>query len=311
MSQYQKGARAALVLVSALATLSSVAPAGLAAQNDEPGPVRVFTFGRPRIGIRVDTRADAEKDKIGARVGSVTEGGPADKAGIKEGDIITRFNGVALGGAKSDEEDDASGPGLKLVELAQKLDAGDTVDVEYRRGTETRKARLVAADMGDFAMRHFDFQAPGARGMMRMSPRIDIQPGPDMEMPRMFDGPGADFRIFTDRRMDGGLDLADLNSDLGEYFGAKEGVLVLKAPADSGSPLKAGDVIVSIDGRATRTEEQARRILRSYGDGETAKLEVLRKQKKLTLTYKSAREGEWKMRTPRPPRRMGTAPERT
>ncbi|HSB53640.1 MAG TPA: PDZ domain-containing protein, partial [Gemmatimonadales bacterium] len=293
---------------SALATFSSVVPAGLAAQDYDSGPVRVFTFGRPRIGIRVETKADAEKDKIGARVGSVTEGGPADKAGIKEGDIITRFNGVALGGAKSEDEDDTSGPGLKLVELAQKLDAGDTVDVEFRRGTESKKAKIVAADMGDFAMRRFDVETPMPRGTMRM-PRMEIQPGP--EGMRMFQGGPGDIRIFTNGRFEGGLELADLNADLGEYFGAKEGVLVLKAPADSGNPLKAGDVIVSIDGRPTKSEEQARRILRSYGEGETAKLEVLRKQKKMTLSYKPEREGEWKMRIPKPTRRPGAAPERT
>jgi S1-C subfamily serine protease len=306
MSQYKRGTMAALTLVTALAAISSVVPAGLAAQDDESGPVRVFTFNRPRIGIQVDTRADAEKDKIGARVEAVTDDGPAAKAGIKEGDIITRFNGVALGGVKSEEDEDASGPGLKLISLARKLDAGDTVDVEYRRGSENKKARIVAADLGDFSMRRFKLEGPDFRGM-RM-PRVEIQPGPE-GMPRMFQGGPGEFRIFT--RQEGGLELAELNPDLGEYFGAKEGVLVLKAPADSGNPLKAGDVILSIDGRATKSEEQARRILRSYGDGETAKLEVLRKQKKMTLSYKPEREGEWKVRTPRPPRRPVPPSERS
>ncbi len=296
MSQYHRGPRAMLVLASALTMLASVAPAGLLAQDDDGGRVRVYTFGRPRLGIRVGTRADAEKDKIGARVSDVTEDGPADKAGIKEGDIITRFNGVALGGVKSDDDDEDSGPGLKLIELARKLDEGDTVDVEYRRGGENRKTRVIAADLGDFAVRGFRMDAPGMRGMTL--PRMDFRAGPDMHF---FEGGPEGVRIFANGRFEGGLELAELNSDLGEYFGAKEGVLVLKAPSDSGNPLKAGDVILSIDGRATRSEDQARRILRSYGDGETAKLEVLRRQKKMTLSYKPAR-GDVKMRMPRPRR---------
>ena len=94
----------------------------------------------------IDARADADSDKIGARIKEVTPAGPADKAGLKAGDIITSFNGTALGGIKSDDEDE-SGPGQKLIDLAQKLDVGDTVTVQYRRGTETRTARIIAEDV--------------------------------------------------------------------------------------------------------------------------------------------------------------------
>src|SRR3989442_15547105 len=48
------------------------------------------------------------------------------------------------------------------------------------------------------------------------------------------------------------LELVNLNADLGEYFGTKEGILVVKAPADSSLPLKAGDVILSVG----RSEER-------------------------------------------------------
>jgi S1-C subfamily serine protease len=92
--------------------------------------------------------------------------------------------------------------------------------------------------------------------------------------------------------------LADINPELGEYFGAKEGVLVLSTPRDTTLPLKAGDVIVSIDGRTPTSEAHARRILGSYDGGETAKLEILRRQKKLTVSWKVP-ERDWKWREPR------------
>src|SRR5262245_26535623 len=115
----------------------------------ETGPYGVFSFSdnRGRIGVIVDTRANATGDKIGARIEGVTPGGPAEKAGIKVGDVITRFNGTALGGATAQEEQD-SGPGMKLIDLARELDPGDTVQVEYRRGNESRKATMVAEDLG-------------------------------------------------------------------------------------------------------------------------------------------------------------------
>ena len=97
---------------------------------------------RPRIGVMVNTNAGAANDKIGATIGSVTPDGPAAKAGLEAGDIITKFNGTALGGAN---------PGQKLVELAQALSPGDTVKVEYRRGTANRSATIVAADLGGAA----------------------------------------------------------------------------------------------------------------------------------------------------------------
>src|SRR5438552_3516135 len=113
------------------------------------GPFGVYAFGdnRGRIGVIVDTKADAAGDKLGARIEGVTPGGPAEKAGLKVGDVITRFNGTTLGGAAS-EDDERSGPGTKLIDLARELDPGDTVQVEYRRGTDARKVTLVAEDLG-------------------------------------------------------------------------------------------------------------------------------------------------------------------
>lgn len=287
--------RAGLVLVTALSALNSIAPAGLAAQDDDSGPVRVFTFagGRPRIGVRVDTRADAEKDKIGARIEMVTEDGPADKAGLQKGDIITRFNGTALGGVKGEDEDE-SGPGMKLITLAQKLDSGDTVDVEYRRGSENKKTRIVAQELNTMSFNGGNWKIrPDMRGM--------VMPRMEMDLPRFEGGPN-NFRFFSgDMMLDGGLELTDLNPDLGEYFGAKEGVLVLKTPADSSNPLKAGDVIVSIDGRAPKSEGQALRILRSYESGETARIEVIRKKSRVTLSWKPKNDDtHWKIRRDKP-----------
>src|SRR5258708_25173383 len=73
------------------------------------GPFGVYTFGdkRGRIGVVVDTRADAAGDKIGARIEGITPGGPAEKAGLKAGDVITRFNTTALGGTEPEQDEDS------------------------------------------------------------------------------------------------------------------------------------------------------------------------------------------------------------
>ena len=123
----------------------------------ETGPFSVFSWSgnRGRIGVVVKTEPNAGEDKIGARIEAVTPGGPAEKAGLKAGDIITRFNGTPLGGVASEDEE-ASGPGMKLIELARALDPGDTAQVEYRRGTANSKASIVAEDLSYSGNMHLE-----------------------------------------------------------------------------------------------------------------------------------------------------------
>ncbi|HEV8381890.1 MAG TPA: PDZ domain-containing protein, partial [Gemmatimonadales bacterium] len=254
------------------------------------------TENRGRIGVIVDPRADAAGDKIGARIEGITPGGPAEKAGLKAGDVITRFNGTALGGAES-ADDERSGPAMKLIDLASGLDPGDTVQVEYRRGTDARKATLVAEDLGGGWSGQFEM--PDMRG--------DIE---DM-MPKVRMGPGNEFEMFLGSPW-GGIDLVKLNPDLGDYFGTREGVLVVRAPEDSTLALKGGDVIISIGGRKPSSPEQAMRILRSYDVGETVALDVLRKQKHVNVSWKVPDRERHFFRTPRmheEPSRLRVAPK--
>src|SRR5438874_6191493 len=228
------------------------------------GPVGVYAFGdnRGRIGVIVDTKADAAGDKLGARIEGVTPGGPAEKAGLKVGDVITRFNGTTLGGAAS-EDDERSGPGTKLIDLARELDPGDTVQVEYRRGTDARKVTLVAEDLGGGRSWSGSMEMPDMGAFKELMPQM---------------GPGNEFE-FAFGSPWGGIELVELNPDLGDYFGTREGVLVVRAPEDSTLGLKGGDVIVSIGGRKPSSPEQAMRILRSYDTGETVTMAVRRKEK--------------------------------
>ena len=233
--------------------------------RDGPFGVYAFSDNRGRIGVIVDTHANATNDKVGARIEGITPGGPAEKAGLKAGDVITRFNGTALGGVKAEEDED-SGPGMKLIDLARELDPGDTAQVEYRRGTDSKKATIVAEDLGD----RMWAGTPGP-GMMDMMPRMRLGPGNDFE--------------FAFGRPWGGIELVKLNPDLGDYFGTREGLLVVSAPRDSTLTLKGGDVITTIGGRKPSSPEQAMKILRSYDPGDTVSINVLRKQKRVSVTW--------------------------
>ncbi len=277
--------------IQAALMVAVIAPV-LGAQSPRRTPrpdTRTYSFSysgnRARIGVLVNTVANTDTDRIGAKIDGVTPGGPAERAGLKAGDIITRFNGTSLAGVSSEDQDE-SGPGRRLIELVGDVDPGDTVRVEYRRGSESKTASIVTDEQGEgFGM--------GFGGGPSFN-RIEL---PDAPMALM-ENNGFSF-CFGDAWCE--LDLVTLSPELGEYFGTREGILVVKAPTDSALPLKGGDVILSIGGRKPASPAHAMRILRSYDVGETVSIEIMRHERRQTVSWIVPRpENRWKQfRTPR------------
>jgi S1-C subfamily serine protease len=242
------------------------------------GPERVMQFvmsRRARLGLKVNLRA-RETDSIGAYVDAVTPNGPAAKAGLKAGDVITKVDGksVLSGGETVSRDDRESLPGLRLIELAATLAPNDTIPVEYRRGKDRKTVSVVTADEPNIMFRG---GRPDGRGFaFRYSPgdRMPQNLGEDeifTSAPFLYGSPLAD------------LELAPLNPDLGQYFGTSTGVLVVSLPPGSELGFKGGDVVLSVDGRKPEGPSHLLRILRSYGDSESYKAEVLRNRKRVTV----------------------------
>lgn len=103
---------------------------------------------RPRIGVA--TGPGGKRDTLGLLVTDVTRGGPAEKAGIEEGDRLVSVNGVNLRLSAVDLEDDEMlGLGTRrLVRELGKVKAGDEVDLRVYREGQTRsvKVRTVTAE---------------------------------------------------------------------------------------------------------------------------------------------------------------------
>ncbi len=232
----------------------------------------MYAGGRPKIGVIVQTEESAETESIGAELIAVSPGGPAEQAGLEAGDVITRANGESLASGRSDRE----GPGHRFVEIVRSLDVGDTLHVEYRRGDENQTATIVTEDMGSGAFSYsFSSDSP-MRLRGRLAPRIAIPPQPDIhiEVPHVW-------RLPT-RWLD--MELVTLDEELGEYFGTREGLLVVRAPRDESLNLKSGDVILSIDGRKPKSPSQALRIMRTYDVGESMNIEIMRNKSRTTVT---------------------------
>jgi membrane-associated protease RseP (regulator of RpoE activity) len=86
-----------------------------------------------------------------------------------------------------------------------------------------------------------------------------------------------------------GAELTRLDPAMEDYFGVREGVLVVRVPRDTPAAragLEAGDVIVRVNGKAVNSVETLRsEILRTPGQS-AAKLDVTRKRKSVTLELK-------------------------
>ena len=94
--------------------------------------------------------------------------------------------------------------------------------------------------------------------------------------------PGGPSTFQLERGSFAGMELASLTPRLGSYFGAKEGVLVVRS-GNSAFQLEDGDVITAIDGREPTSAAHATRILRSYQRGEKLSIKVMRDRKARTL----------------------------
>lgn len=292
----------------AMAVASQASPASAANAQQRPRENgRVWVNGeqirpsdlignrRARLGVTVDLRK-SEKDSVGATIESVTPSGPAAKAGLRSGDIITKLNGKALTVRErslrqrneEDTEEEKSLPGVRLIELAAKLEPNDTISIEYRRGDQTKTTQLVTGNER-FGPNIFAFGGPDGDPIRIPGEGIGR---PGMPGVRTFfrNGPEGAANWFSFGGAFADLELAPLNPDLGSYFGTSEGVLVIDAPAKSSLGLKGGDVILSVDGRKPTGPGSLLRILRTYEPGETVKLEIMRNKSRLTINSKIEKE---------------------
>ncbi|MEE4270752.1 MAG: PDZ domain-containing protein [Thermoanaerobaculales bacterium] len=229
------------------------------------GEALVPAFRRPRIGVIVKTRGFGDEPE-GAVIDAVTPGGPADEAGLKAGDVITAVDGVSLVSDTS-FEDARLRAGLELVKRSHGLADGQLVNLEFLRGGVEMSAAVEARQMNSGS-----FPAPPALRGERLILGGDLK---GLRPPK-----GA--WTFPSAWLD--MELVELNPELGEYFSADRGVLVVRAPDDASLGLEAGDVILAIGGREVRDPSHAMRILRSYEPDESLVVDIVRHGRSQTVT---------------------------
>lgn len=214
---------------------------------EPPEAPQVFVLndgGEAHLGVTLGDVSTAKAEELrlpavaGALVNSVQKDSPAAKAGIEPGDAIMEFDGVRV---RSSTE---------LRRLIRETPPGRTVAIKLVRGGKTQ---VVTAQL-DASKEHFTFNMP----------EVHIPP---VNIPKFY---------FSIGGTELGISADNLTPQLAQFFGVNQGRGVLISEVTQGGPadkagLKAGDVIVQVDGKAVGSVEELRSSLNDNFTDDTRK----------------------------------------
>lgn len=192
------------------------------------------------------------KEDYGVEITRVEENSPAEKAGLKPGDVVLEYNGERVEGME------------QFGRLVRETPPGREVKLTISRDGKTQMLAVT------ISTRRSRFQ--GFPSGFRM---------PEFQMP---DIP----QIFTTLRSPMlGVEAESLGSQLASYFGVKEGVLVRSVldntPAQKAG-IKAGDVLTKVDGMQVTTPSEVSSAVRAASAKNSYMIELMRDRKPITVT---------------------------
>jgi serine protease Do len=168
-----------------------------------------------RVALGLFLTTAGKRDTVGVFVQSVVEGGPAEKAGIVEGDRIASINGVDLRVAREDAGDwsVSSSRVERLEREIRKLSAGQSADLVVVSGGRSRTVKVTAVKASELPGRNtFGFRTSPDGDVRIVGPgRIVMPQGRAFSMPDVKVAP----RIRIQRNDDDfGNDWHDFRGDL-------------------------------------------------------------------------------------------------
>ncbi|HTC87376.1 MAG TPA: PDZ domain-containing protein [Bryobacteraceae bacterium] len=248
--------------------LMIVFSAGAVAQGPDffqaPGAVQVHELNRPFVGgtylgvnlAEIDANRAKElklKEDYGVEISRVEENSPAEKAGVKTGDVVLEYNGQRVEGME------------QFGRMVRETPPGREAKLTISRNGAVQTLTAV------LGLRKFPFSG-------NFPPGFEV---PEFHMP---DIP----QIFTTIRSPMlGVEAESLGTQLAVYFGVKEGVLVRSVlentPAQKAG-IKAGDVITKVDGMAVSAPSELSNAVRAANAKKTYAIELVRDRKPVTLS---------------------------
>jgi serine protease Do len=228
-------------------------------------PQMMMPDGGSRIGVAVRELTSDEIARArlaqpgGVLVEEVRDDSAASRAGLMKGDIVVEFDGERVRGVRDftrlvRETPPGRGVTANIVRAGSRRDLAVTLDADDR---------LVTA-MPDMPRLNQQLRALPQFGLPE-----DLDPTPDLKV--------------TPRGQIG-ITLAPLTEQLAAYFGVNDGVLVSSVMMDSAAAhagIKAGDVIVAVDGRPARNVADVTRAVRTAKPGTALDVRLFRDKKEI------------------------------
>jgi serine protease Do len=254
----------------------------LAQQQPTPKPMQIFINGDGSyLGIELTEVSKENLSKFGLNevrgvaVEKVVENSPAAQAGLQNGDVIIKFNGEEVSSVR------------KLMRLISEVAPDHQAKiVVLRSGSE----REFTATIGKRPAPKFE------QANFPPFSKLRIQV-PELPLPIDGEQINADtlswmsndrqsvFIFSASRQI--GIGVNSLTKQLGEYFGISDGKgllinNVIENSSASRAGLRAGDVIVEIDGKAVANQIDLVRIIGEKKEGDVS-LTIIRDKQRQTV----------------------------
>ncbi|MCX6571454.1 MAG: PDZ domain-containing protein [Candidatus Aminicenantes bacterium] len=251
----------------------------ISAQIKDKGKVERGWLG---VGIVLNEEGRTE-------IGSTDPDSPAELAKLQTGDVVLKIG-----------DKDVSSPDVLAAEI-RKRKPGQDVTLQVERDG---KPMDVKVKLGEYpeneAQREMEIRFPGLFGPDTPPPQFSFSPrpaspdkAPKSDAPRPLAPKTPEWSYETRKFI--GVYCGELNRELAEHFGVKEGTGLIVSKLTEGGPaekakLKVGDVIVSVDGKRVETVNDLIDLVQAKAKGTKVKLEILRDKKTMTLDVEVSEE---------------------
>jgi serine protease Do len=209
-------------------------------------PTRSFGAGYGATAIggnKAKLGVVTEKAEGGAKITSISKESAAEKAGLKEGDVITKIGSKTI----ADADD--------LIEVIGDYKPNDKVDITYKRNNKESK---VSATLGENSARAFAYGGSNSDFHIDM-PRFNFNGGPE------------GFGGMISRKPKIGMEIQDVE----DGKGAKVNDVDENTPAAKAG-LKEGDIITSINGKEIEGVDDVRTQIKDIKEGDALKFSFKR-----------------------------------
>lgn len=266
--------------------------------QETPSPERVTRawaisgFGGSYLGVQTVDVTNENFSRFGlsevrgVAVEKVLMDSPAEKAGLQNNDVIIRFDGESVTSVR------------KLTRLIGEVAPDHKVNLTVLRGGSERNVEIT---MGK---RDFNFETSGVlsgdfpkfENFPKIPPTMTIPAIPETTFPPMRIGEGNVFVWSTGTNRQIGVTLTSLTKQLADYFGITDGkgLLINEVRADSPAAkagLKAGDVIVEIDGQKVENNSDLIKRLNEKKEGAVT-ITVIRDKNRQTFSVEPQKARE-------------------